>query len=302
MLEGLSTEQLSELKAAFRSLNSIEEKFEFWLKKLNKPYYFNSYEDHQTILDFLIKAKSEEDNFLINSLSLEDIRKYGFFFNLQLLNINDKIEDFEQKLSSAKNKRVIIDNEIKLISEDILKHQESENDIFKLHENQFWITGYTQSYINHEELDLSKGTYEAKNLIQLNNGYITGEYFKYLDKLTGDLNNNREFGNHLPTTVKQQVLILESLGLLQVLEKRLEVESKNGVKLNKNLIKLLASMLNRGEQSIKEALTNLPKKAMLYDIKTVNNYQFIENLFLEVGLDKTAEIIKNEKDKLKQGK
>ena len=296
MLEHLSLEERLNLKAEFDALNSMSEKAEFWLDKFQKPYYSYSIYEYKEIRDFYIHPKTEQEKEEINLICLNEIECYGLGRN-PILRLNTEIEKFEKSILKAKNKKFIIEKELERILNIKIKNQQ----LTKPLENEsksFWLLGYEESYVNQGFSHLSNSYPSPKLVVQLNNGFVIGEYQKFLESKLKDLSESQDTFTKEKTTLKQQILILEFTGLLAHIENIFKTQSAKKEVIKKDLIHFLSVLFNVSEQSLKETLTDLPKKANLYDIRTSKNYDCLIELFETVGLKELSKTVQNEKVKI----
>lgn len=293
MLEQLGEEQKIVLKLQFDSLSSIPLKTEFWLNNFQKPYFLNYIYDFKVIKDFYIYPKLPEEFEELNLICLEEMSIYGLG-KFKVLRLNTEIENFQLSLLKAKNKKYLVDKELERVSLIKSENENSKNPLDAEIKN-FWLHGYNEAYINSSKSHLSKTQPSPKLLAALNNGFIIGEYQKYIEGILDDIRTNRDTFTKEKTSLRQQILILESTGLLDHIENTFKTQSEKRELIKKDLILFLSVLLNASEQSIKEVLTDLPKKAHLYNVKTLQNYDYLIELFETVGLKEHSKTVQNEK-------
>jgi hypothetical protein len=295
-LKKFSPEQLNKLKTEFDSLYSIPEKFAFWESKFRIKYAFvgNVY-SLADFADFLIVPKTsqeiEEFNYLIfeHALSLELVRP-----KKKILHYEDLINLINIRLKEMKEPLVLFKYKLNNIDDLVLKYNEFVNNNHNMSEfevferTSFWLHGFNEFYQKGNEIELTKRTYNYKNLIALHNGCETAKFKLYIERNIELLENKQtpRFQNEL--SLKRQLLILEYSGMLKPLDKLLI----------KNKEKILSLLLNKSENSIKIELTKLQKQSPAYGIKTKENLQFLFDLFEQTGLNEDLQSIKNELDKL----
>ena len=141
----------------------------------------------------------------------------------------------------------------------------------------FFLNGYQQFYFKGKEIDLTEQNPSTPFLISQVNG---NEIAKYQIFIENKIKNpsSKKITEHSETSLKQQILILHYLGILENLE----------TSTNKNKIHLISKLLNRSESKVKTFLTYLGHNSE-HNAITPDNLEYVINLFEKTGYKIPAE-------------
>lgn len=98
-----SEEQKAQLLIKYKTLTSVDEKFEFWLNELKQPFSnFNTF-DYQEVIEFDIHAIGEQA-IRINELVINQakIRERGFN-KKSILDYDELFYELQNKIENSKN-------------------------------------------------------------------------------------------------------------------------------------------------------------------------------------------------------
>src|SRR5688572_5203208 len=108
--------------------------------------------------------------------------------------------------------------------------------------------------------------------------------FTLIEKRFNDL-EDKVYKRTVETTRAQQMLLLHHSGMLEALE-------KSEIKTKKEKARLLSALLNRNKDNIEGDLSSIHNYKSS-DLTKKDNYEFLLNLFKEVGLTKKAKNIED---------
>lgn len=303
-LTRFTAEQLTQLKAEFNQLETIEEKFTFWPTRLNLEFSETGYKFAQNLVqDFIINPKSKDEIEELNLLILEEARyiKTRMRFKVSrsvVFDFDSEKSELDKKLKGAINPLPILKREVDWLDEELRKHETvpvkdanyMKNEVYKWDElRRFWLFGYEEYYVRGKEPELRSYVYNSQPLLALMNGCAVAQFRAYIDKIEWEYSQKRATVAHEETSRKQQLLILYETGMLEKLS-HLAVKDKN---------KLLAVLLNRSEANIRMDLNKIHKKGRTNSIRNEENLSFLFNLLQQTGFEVEAKEVKNELDKLR---
>ncbi|WP_423148038.1 hypothetical protein [Rubrolithibacter danxiaensis] len=285
--------ELLELKKEFKGLTSVRDKYKFWQEKLNFPYYFTYTLNHSDIFDFYFEGKTPEEIEILNELILEEVRLKG---TLKIVDSEKLESDLLTKLSEAVKPFPLLEEELKRVKSIVEKQEQkaAKTNILNAEEysqSNFFLNGYREYYLKGKEVSLSTQNYSTPNLISLINGC---EIAKYQTFIEGKIKNpvGKSLANeHAETSLKQQILILHYLGLLESFE----------TSTNKNKSHIISKLLNRSETKVKAALTYLGHNSDHNPI-TVSNLEIVVRLLEKTGFENAVAKAKNDLTKAKERK
>lgn len=288
--KSLSNKEIDTLKIQFKKLSSIQEKLAFWQNDLNFPYYLNHQLSHSDIIDFLIHCANPYELEELNSLIIEEVKLKRIY----------KIIDAEQSQSDIL--RVISDmtNAIPFLQEKLLEidkvielnkvrnHVSNIINPIEYETSGFFNQAFKDKYLKGKDIDLSKPNCSTPNLIALINGAETAKLKLLLEKLIKNPTTKKFNSENEETTLKQQILILYYLRILDSIE--------TDTYKNKNLI--ISKLLNRSETKVKAVLTYLGRNSE-HNPLTTSNLESVIKILETGGFTEQAEKAKRDLEKLK---
>jgi hypothetical protein len=292
----LDIEAKCSLLIEFKELNTLKAKLDFWNKRLPVNFVkYNELDDDVSDLfnvlrEFNIEVKEEER---------EEFAKWVLDNYHSLSKASNKLERllvFELLVKSFNVKLEEQENKIELISEELwdLKSSfkqrsgRSRGGIFQLGgESEIRNIKYNANFESFEafkELGI-KPNYKNIHpsiftILQIENGYTLGRYWKYLEDLKEQYSKNEKVEL---LTIDQRLLILHYLGALKTIQKQ-ENATKKGTFLNK--------LFGTNEDKFRQRFSSINE---LVEIKpnTKNsalrkNLEKVKELFEELGLETLA--------------
>lgn len=285
-MKNLTDNEIKQLSDEFESLNSIEEKLDFWSKKLGKPYYLNS---HLQLNKFYINTNNEHEIYFINQFNLNEIQSKKIFFPNSSKNISEPLRNrFYLNYKFSTNKIKLLEKEIDNIDNCLNNYP-----MFRKHDlyvfiNEEFKTSFNNAYFHGNYPNYYSMQYEFEVLIAINDGFELSEYRKEIEM---ELESQKDFNNKRErTTLNQQVLILHYLRVLNLLNKNIPIRQKQAL--------FLSVILNQDSKNIKTLLERPDLiKDQIRSNKTNNYLNNIISLFDEIGLNEISQLVKNDKTK-----
>lgn len=276
----MSENEKEHLIARFNELKTIDEKFDFWITELKRPYYSWASIVHSEIEPFIIHPKNPKDVEIINTKCIEQyidiaerispIKKIQIFDNLK--------EVFLEKYGYSKNQSKLIEVEKSIIER--IKEENRQKRFPYLFQDKHFDKAFNDFYINNNTPDLSIKVYEMDELIVINNGYVLAQYSLWLDELL----KKPHIAKRGELTHIQQMLILDYLGF--------------GENMTSNYLKadLFAPLIRRDSKTTRQYFSKLNQE------KNNRNLNIILEYFENAGLLDRVQLIKKDIDKINKKK
>lgn len=159
---------------------------------------------------------------------------------------------------------------------------------------------YSYELIDSEDIESLIRINTEEGQYYLENQLLTEVYYQYHKFLKEHVEihetNSVEVENISTvkkSTHKQQILILHYLGFLDKIESLHITQEKKA--------ELLSIILNRGSKNTKTFFTNIKlvmENEDIHTAKTPKNLDFVENLFIELGLQELAQKVQDDKKRI----
>jgi hypothetical protein len=276
---------LPELVEKFKKLNTIDEKFDFWLNEMTLPYYFLS---ESCLPEFYIVTRTPEEHKYLNEKTFAQYlerRRFNPNFHSSLAAYARTL--FYPKLEKFRNVK-FIDEELGRIEITLKNYPHNKNNYQYLEIVNTLNEAYNDAYFNGNYPDYSVFQLEIEFLRAKNEGFELAEYRKELEELRVII-ENEEKNSRETSTLNQQIIMLHYLGLLDWLEKETRVITKQ----NKAL--LLSSLLNQDAKNVKTLLERPDLiKDQAHSKKMKEYLNNIITLFNKVGLNEISERVSSD--------
>lgn len=293
-LSKFSQHELEKLKKEFNALITINEKYQFWQEKLKFPYYLSHTLDHAKMIDFFFQGKTSEEREALNNLIIEEVtlKKAFVIYNCEKMKV-----DLLSRLNNVISPLAVLEEELtKIISAIDSQKIKAKRSNTSNHEEYiratFFMKGYKDFYLRGKEFDLSIHNPITPNLISLVNGFEIGMYRIYLENKIKNPTTKKFSEEHSETTLKEQILILYFLGILD------QLETTN----YKNQYHLISKLVNRSQTKVKYALTYFERNSE-HNPMTIPNLERVIDLLEKTGYvsaaDKAKARLNMEKEKRK---
>lgn len=295
----LQPDEKQALLSQFQELSDINEKIDFWAKKLKSNYFFyvlsfSNYADHRTgdrfndLHEFKINPVDKSEVIALNTYLLnfyrvtkrpETYKSGATNFDLQLM-----IETLNRELEEANNKLGLLEIELNNVNAYIVNRSQPD----KEHHSQFnayFTYGYKNYFLDQKEVDISKSVaYDFQDMIAEMDGVVVGKYQEYVKVQIEEVKNDKPRKIE-PLSLEQQYLVLDYLDVLDTLGK---VKDDNNTRKGQFVSLLISKDFSNCRKqfsyipSLKMGKTTDEKK------KIKKNLTRVRDLFEEIGLKSIA--------------
>jgi hypothetical protein len=263
-------DEINNLLSEFESIKTLEKKLSFWKNKIGFEYYdsLEKLQEEQWILPFFIKLDNSHDIEEINNYYIEIFKDRN---PNSLLDIDNLINDFKNKLTKIENEKEFIRIEI----DRVKSLAEKTTPSFKIKSKfSYYCQEYEDCLLNNKKIDFREKEIKPIYLHQKLNGQTWAEYHLFLESL---LNPKKEAKIHTITHV-EQMLILEYMGLGKELN-------------NTQRAKLYQPIINRDVKTTRQYFSSLESE------KKKANLEYIKELFSNIRLNDIAELVEKDINK-----
>jgi hypothetical protein len=290
----------------FRSLKTVDAKFNFWDKNLNQPYILflfetSPYNDFagtpiqdeiiQEFQDFIIQPSNNQ----IRDYNLQLIKEYRQHYkrgmSIELLDMDALKKDLEE-LESSKNKESQVQDYIRLIDAKITRQEQLQQSRQGDLRSFYFLNGYREKLSSDAEPDLDSKIYEIHDLIHLMNGHAFAELRIFLN---GQSNRKLQYKESKNVwSIKEQLIALHYLGVLEKFDK-IDNSTKKA--------QFLGLLLNKDVQNIRKefsSINNLLPKSKKERPQAKKNLESLRTEFNNLGLTNIVKAIDNDLQRLDQ--
>ncbi len=285
METSLSESRRNELIEKFKALKTVKQKLSFWENELQLDYLICLDNGLDGLYDFYIITEEGEQREHLNKWYLENIPKA--FPYIKYLDSKALKKDLNKRLNLTVNKLSVLIEERKKIDgsfyqrstkHTIAKDGSYFNDLYPAAKDAF-----DDSFLHNEEPDYSK-VVSGINIYRVQNGYILGQYRRYVQQEIDDLKAPKKRKGSEELTVHQKVLLLHLIGVLD------KVDSAD----TSDKAKVLAPLMGIGFKSFYDAALNVRSK----EIKNKENILELLNYLKEKEVKSFQNKLKGELEKL----
>jgi hypothetical protein len=264
----------------FNALKKIDEKFNFWMTELKRPYYLWASINYSEIEPFIIHPENKKETELINIKCIELYidRAERISPKKRVLIFDNLREDFLEKYKSEKNKSKLI--EIEKANNEKIKEENQQNRFPFLFQERLFNKAFNDFYINNNIPDLSDKVYEIEELISINNGYVLAQYSFCIDELL----KKPYLAKGLELTHIQQMLILDYLDI----GKHIKNDTKKA--------DIYAPLIRRDWETTRQYFYELEYGKNMKNLDTILEY------FEKGGFSNQVELVKKDIDRAKKRK
>jgi hypothetical protein len=264
----------------FNALKTIDEKFNFWMTELKRPYYLWASINYSEIEPFIIHPENKKETELINIKCIELYidRAERISPKKRVLIFDNLREDFLEKYKSEKNKSKLI--EIEKANNEKIKEENQQNRFPFLFQERLFNKAFNDFYINNNIPDLSDKVYEIEELISINNGYVLAQYSFCIDELL----KKPYLAKGLELTHIQQMLILDYLDI----GKHIKNDTKKA--------DIYAPLIRRDWETTRQYFYELEYGKNMKNLDTILEY------FEKGGFSNQVELVKKDIDRAKKRK
>jgi hypothetical protein len=144
----MSESEKKKLIARFNKLKTIDEKFNFWITELKRPYYSWASIVYSEIEPFIIHPNNPKETELINTQCIELYidRAERITLKKRVLIFENLREVFLEKFGSAKNRLKLV--EVEKANIEKLKEENQQNRFPFLFQERFFKEAFNDFYIN----------------------------------------------------------------------------------------------------------------------------------------------------------
>lgn len=285
-MENLFSEsRKNELLEKFKALKTVKQKLAFWENELQLDYLICLENGLNELYDFYINTDEGEQRQYLNKWYLENIPKA--FPYIKYLDLKALKKDLNKRLNLTKNKLSVLIEERKKIDgsfyqrssrHTIAKDGDYFNDLYAAGKDSF-----DDSFLYNEEPDYSIAL-AGINIYRVQNGYILGQYRRYVQQEIDDLKVPKQRKGSEDLTVHQKVLLLHLIGVLDKVES-IDTSDK---------AKVLAPLMGIGLKSFYDAALNVRSK----EIKNKENILELLDYLKEKEIKSFQNKLKGELEKV----
>ena len=200
----------------FKKLRSIAYKMDFWQNQLKIPYFFWYLFPYQEIKEIMIQPKDSEEIETLNTLTIEKYEERYKHFKSPLCLFDTKLKEnlFIKNIEKSKNRTLFKEHEFQKIKEEInIFINRNESPLLNI--KNFIECSYFNYLHNNQKPDYSTNNWELPHLIAIENGYRLAQYHFIVE--------NYKPTNLIELSLPEKILLLEYLGILDVLKNKLSI-------------------------------------------------------------------------------
>jgi len=259
----------------FNGLKTIDEKFNFWMTELKRPYYLWASIVYSEIEPFIIHPKNPRETELINAKCIELYidRAERISPKKRVLILENLREVFLEKYKSAKNRLKLI--AVEKVNIEKIKEENKQNRFPFLFQERLFDKAFNDFYINNIIPNLSDKVNEIEELISINNGYILAQYSLWIDELL----KKPYLAKGQELTHIQQMLILDYLDIGKDIQN------------NNKKADIYASLIRRDWETTRQYFSKLNSE------RTPQNLNIILEYFKKAGLSEKMKLVQKELDR-----
>jgi len=280
MINGIKIEVTQKQIEKFNKLKSIQSKIDFWQTEFNVPYYYWNKIPQGEIQSIIVKPKNAEETETLNFLVLRYYEETNIVIrnSMKLFDLEEKKKSFINKIEKVKNKIYFKETEYKEIEKAKSSFINTGiNNPYQFSIINFFEKSYSDFLYNNQEPDYSERVFEIETLIATENGFRMAQYYKFIEEYKPT--------NLIDLSLNEKILLLEYLGILDILYK----EHEFSINATAKIINTLTGMdISNIEKSYKNNF--IKKQHSLKNIRRVIEY--LEN----VGLQTLSESIRKKEN------
>ena len=280
MINSIKIEITQKQIEKFNKLKSIQSKINFWQTEFNVPYYYWNKIPQGEIQSIIVKPKNAEETETLNYLVLRYYEETNIVIrnSMKLFDLEEKKKSFINKIEKVKNKIYFKETEYKEIEKAKSSFINTGiNNPYQFSIINFFEKSYSDFLYNNQEPDYSERVFEIETLIATENGFRMAQYYKFIEEYKPT--------NLIDLSLNEKILLLEYLGILDILYK----EHEFSINATAKIINTLTGMdISNIEKSYKNNF--IKKQHSLKNIRRVIEY--LEN----VGLQTLSESIRKKEN------